>query len=91
MPGWRDIDQENRRRRAQEVNDPCRRKQLQPVALVQLLQHEQANREIFDGLMAHYSKSLMSERMDVWSNAARSAVELMALDRVPTIKRSDLA
>lgn len=58
-----------------------------PVALFTMLHEEESARQIFDGLMFHYLKSLARGRLDLWAKAAYAAVDLLAHPSLEIHKR----
>lgn len=91
MSTYKERSSENARRISEAVEpDPDWRERMRPVALVAALKHEDANRLLFQGLMEHYTKSLLSNRLDIWAKAAHAAIDLMAHDHVPFVYRKDL-
>lgn len=86
----RDQRIEDGRRLAEKWSDPERRELMRPVALDQASRHQDANRLLFEGLMHHYLECQCSGRMDLWAKAGHAAIDLMASDRVPFVKRDNL-
>jgi hypothetical protein len=63
---------------------------LRPRALEQIARHDAAARAIFDGLLKHYLEGACNGRLALWAKAAHACIDLIADDRVPFVKRSDL-
>lgn len=82
--------QEASRRIQERVIDPGRTEQLRPRALEQIARHDAAAKAIFDGLLLHYMEGACKGRLELWAKAAHSCIDLIASDRVPFVKRSDL-
>lgn len=78
------------RRYGDRTPDLGRLERMRPVALEKLSRHEEANRLLFEGLMHHYAECVCSGRLDLWAKAAHAAVDLIACDRAPFVKRSEL-
>lgn len=78
------------RRVAERAVDPGRTEQLRPRALEQIARHDAAARAIFDGLLLHYMEGACKGRLELWAKAAHACIDLIASDRVPFVKRSDL-
>lgn len=77
-------------RNNQATIDADRQERMRPVALEMIAQHEASNRQLFEGLMYHYTECVCTGRLDLWAKAAHAAVDLMASDRAPFVKRSEL-
>jgi hypothetical protein len=81
---------EHTRRFLERWGDPKRRELMRPVVLGKIDQHEDANRLLFEGLMKHYAECVATGRLDVWAKAAHAAIDLIACDRLPFVRRRDL-
>lgn len=58
-----------------------------PVALLEMLREEDGARELFDGLMLHYLKSLGRDRLEIWAKAAHAVIDLLAHPSLEVHKR----
>lgn len=81
---------ENARRYGDRLLDFGRQERMRPIALDMIGRHEAANRLLFEGLMHHYAQCVCTGRLDLWAKAAHAAIELIATDRAPFVKRSEL-
>lgn len=66
------------------------RQRMAPVALVALSKDEHVADLFFQGLRQHYIECLLAGRLDLWANAAHSAIDLMASPTTPVEKRNPI-